>query len=50
LPEDKAESFCKEFQEIEGEPAWIIGKVVERTDKSRGNDCVIEKDVKVVSY
>lgn len=27
LPEPHAESFCKELKELDGHPAWIIGKV-----------------------
>ena len=29
LPQENAEAFCKEIQELDGEEAWIIGKVVE---------------------
>ena len=29
LPQENAEAFCKEIQELDGEAAWIIGKVVE---------------------
>jgi len=50
LAADQAEKFCKEIQEIDGEPAWIIGKVVERTDLNRSNDCFISPDVKVIPY
>ena len=28
LPADKAEAFVKEIEELDGHPAWIIGKVV----------------------
>ena len=35
LPADKAEAFCKEIEEIDGEPAWIIGDVIAGTKKSR---------------
>jgi len=28
LPKDKADLFCKEIKEIDGEEAWIIGDVV----------------------
>lgn len=27
LAKDKAEGFCREIEEIDGVPAWIIGRV-----------------------
>jgi len=33
LPKDKAIQFCKEIEEIDNAPAWIIGDVVENTDQ-----------------
>ncbi len=27
MPKDKAEGFCREIEETEGYPAWIIGDV-----------------------
>jgi len=32
LPEDKAKAFCEEIEQLDGYPAWIIGKVVDRSD------------------
>lgn len=29
LPRERAEAFCKEIEQLEGYPAWIIGDVVE---------------------
>jgi selenide,water dikinase len=29
LPENKAKSFCQELEELDHQPAWIVGKVVE---------------------
>lgn len=34
LPASQAELFCKELQELDGQPAWIVGKVV-KSDKDR---------------
>jgi len=28
LPADKAAAYCKDLQELDGEPAWIIGSVI----------------------
>ena len=30
LPAENAEKYCKEIEEIEGFPAWIVGKVTPR--------------------
>ncbi|TKR63451.1 hypothetical protein L596_027283 [Steinernema carpocapsae] len=48
LPEDKARQFCKDLEDIDGHPAWIIGRVQEAPD-GVNNDAVIAKDYKVVS-
>jgi selenide,water dikinase len=29
LPEENAEAYCKELEELDGYPAWVIGRVVE---------------------
>ena len=29
IPADKADGFVKEISEIDGHPAWIVGRVVE---------------------
>mmetsp|Transcript_14154 Transcript_14154/g.39144 ORF Transcript_14154/g.39144 Transcript_14154/m.39144 type:complete len:335 (-) Transcript_14154:2533-3537(-) len=31
--EEKAKAFCQEIEELDGEPAWIIGKVVDRPSR-----------------
>uniref|UniRef100_A0A7S2YE49 Selenide, water dikinase n=1 Tax=Entomoneis paludosa TaxID=265537 RepID=A0A7S2YE49_9STRA len=33
LPEANAEAFCKELKDLDGTPAWIIGRVVECPDR-----------------
>ena len=33
LPEENAEAFCKEVEELDGQPAWIIGRVVESKER-----------------
>jgi len=43
LPKDKAEDFCREIEQLDGEPAWIIGDVV----KGQKN-CVIDGNVKIL--
>lgn len=40
LPEANAESFCKELQEKDGFPAWIIGKVTSGSKKALINENV----------
>eukprot|EP01001_Neometanema_parovale_P006252 NODE_2624_length_1376_cov_86.573025_g2494_i0.p1 GENE.NODE_2624_length_1376_cov_86.573025_g2494_i0~~NODE_2624_length_1376_cov_86.573025_g2494_i0.p1 ORF type:complete len:315 (+),score=64.54 NODE_2624_length_1376_cov_86.573025_g2494_i0:174-1118(+) len=47
LPADKAAEFIKEIQEREGCPAWIIGEVIERDEKSTER-LIITPDVKIV--
>jgi len=49
LPADKAELFCKELEELDGCPAWIIGRVVaSNTDRST-NTCTILDNPKAIS-
>lgn len=33
MREEDAVAYCKEIEEIDGEPAWIIGKVVEDSER-----------------
>mmetsp|Transcript_24725 Transcript_24725/g.53238 ORF Transcript_24725/g.53238 Transcript_24725/m.53238 type:complete len:310 (+) Transcript_24725:140-1069(+) len=47
IPEDKAEDFIKEIQELDNEPAWIIGKVVENTSEDK-NTAYVTKDVSIL--
>jgi selenide,water dikinase len=45
MPEENAEAFCKELEEEDGCPTWIIGRVVKSKDrKSRLTD-----DFKIIS-
>jgi hydrogenase maturation factor len=42
LPPDKAEGFCKELEELDGHPAWIIGKVLESSaDRSENSSTIL---------
>jgi len=49
LPADCAESFCKEIEEIDGCPAWIIGKVVRSELDRSHNTCTILEDPVIIS-
>ncbi len=44
LPSEKAAGFCDEIQQIDGQPAWVIGRVVagERTAKLADQPRIIE--------
>lgn len=43
LPADKAESFCKELEEMDGHPAWIIGRVIKSDkDQSHNSSFIVE--------
>lgn len=33
VPEEKAERFCKELEELDGFPAWIIGRITDDSDR-----------------
>lgn len=37
LPADKAEAFCQELEELDGHPAWIVGRVL-KSDKDRSHN------------
>jgi len=35
LPEEKAEEFCREIEELDKKPAWIVGKVVPAKENAK---------------
>jgi len=37
MPAEVAASFCKELEELDGAPAWVVGRVVARKDDEKGN-------------
>jgi len=39
LSPDRAEAFCKELEEIDGYPAWIIGRVITSNEDQSKNTC-----------
>jgi len=41
LPAEAAEGFCKELEQIDGWPAWIIGRVLPSTEPKSSNSCKI---------
>jgi hypothetical protein len=51
---DKADAFCREIKEIDGEEAWVIGRVVEATDQQKQtrdpkqNECRFVDDIRVI--
>lgn len=48
LPPENAEKFCKEIEEIDGAPAWVIGRVV-KSDKDQAlNTCNLVENVTVI--
>lgn len=47
LPAEHADAFVKEIQELDGAPAWIIGKVVENIS-SGPNSAYISENVTVI--
>jgi len=38
LPKDKAEEFCADILEQDGQPAWVVGSVVPGTRTARLTD------------
>jgi selenide,water dikinase len=45
IPQDKAEAYCKELEELDGSPSWIIGRVTKdphRKAKIMDNVKIIE--------
>jgi len=45
--QEAAENFCIELQELDGHPAWIVGRVVPATDPSK-RKAYIREDANVV--
>lgn len=48
LPKDKAESFCREIEEIDGNPAWIIGNVKPSSSDRMQNSCRIVNNPNII--
>jgi len=48
LPPENAEKFCKEIEEIDGAPAWIIGRVVKSDKEQALNTCNLVENVTVI--
>lgn len=48
LPANKAEDFCREIEELDHEPAWIIGGVVQAKEPGN-NQAIILDDKKIIS-
>lgn len=48
LPPERAEKFCKEIEEMDGAPAWIIGRVVKSDKDQTENTCNLVDNVKVI--
>ena len=44
MPEEDAIAYCKELEELDGEPSWIIGKVVSNVNRN----AAITNDVKIL--
>ena len=44
LPEDRASEFCRELEELDGCPAWIIGRITDDSDRM----AVIVDDFQVI--
>jgi len=48
LPADKAEAFCKELEDIDKVPAWIIGRVVASNEDQSQNTCNILENPTII--
>ena len=49
MPEENAAAYCKELEELDGEPSWIIGKVIaddERKAKITSDVKILEVEMK----
>ena len=44
MPEEDAIAYCKELEELDGEPSWIIGRVVSDVNRK----ATITNDVKIL--
>jgi len=50
LPADTAELYCKEIEEIDKWPAWIVGKVVESSTDRSHNTAYFATNMKVIEF
>lgn len=48
MPAELAEDFIQELAELDGQPAWIIGRVVQARDETK-NEARLLPDFKVIS-
>jgi len=49
LPAEKAEAFCKELEEIDKCPAWIIGRVIASNEEPSKNSCYIINNPTIIN-
>jgi len=49
LPPDKAETFCKELEELDNFPAWIIGRVIDSKEDPSKNTCNIIENPTIIT-
>jgi len=49
LPEDKAATFCKELEEIDKYPAWVVGRVIKsKSEDQTQNKCRILENPTII--
>lgn len=48
LPADQAQAFCQEIQEIENQPCWIIGRVIESNQPITENKSFIVENPTII--
>ena len=48
LPADRAQAFMDEIQRVDGNPAWVVGRVIPRQEGSTKNDARITADFAIV--
>jgi len=41
MPADKAKEFCAKLEQLDGWPAWIIGKVVPAKDAKKNSAYIV---------
>jgi len=49
LPAEKAEAFCKELEDIDHSPAWIIGRVIASNQEQSQNNCKIVENPTIIT-
>ncbi len=48
MPEKNAEAYCRDLEEEDGVPAWIVGRVVAAASPSEARTARLAQDIEII--